>query len=407
MDRFDPFVKYSDIYGDVINWEKDPMNKPQNQNKYFFSDGKTYYEQICKMLKLMSVFKDAFNQIYDNEDEISSAWSNFVENLSATAIYGEEAGVELTWTDTSVNFAFTIPGGEDGVGIASITFNSDYTMTITLTNGQTYTSTSLRGPQGEQGIQGPQGEQGIQGPRGEDGTSFHILAIYPTLADLETAHPTGNIGDAYAVGTATSNVVYNWDIDHLEWKNIGSLKGPQGEQGIQGPQGEQGIQGPQGEQGIQGPTGPQGEQGPQGQTGPQGPQGNPGQGVPTSGTTGQALVKSSNNDYDTEWKTLMGVPSTYTPNHLAKINSSGQIEDSGVSIADLQLLVVEKSSFSSLPQTISNANITSDMVVINSVLSNPSAQTGNWTVTTSNGSLVISGSISGSTTLTLYLLEQR
>lgn len=332
MDRFDPFVKYSDIYGDVINWEKDPMNKPANQNKYFFSDGKTYYEQICKMLKLMSVFKDAFNQIYDNEDEISSAWANFVDNLSATAISGEEPGVELTWTETSVNFAFTIPGGKDGVGISSITFNSDYTMTINLTNGQSYTSQSLRGAQGQTGPQGPQGEQGVQGPRGENGSNFQIKGLYPTLSDLQTAHPTGSLGDAYAVGTATSNVVYNWDVDHLEWKNIGSLKGPQGEQGVQGPTGPQG---PQGEQGIQGPTGPQGEQGPQGQTGPQGPQGNPGQGVPTSGTTGQALVKSSNTDFDTEWKTLMGVPSTFIANHLAMFNSSGQIEDSGVLINEL------------------------------------------------------------------------
>lgn len=66
-------------------------------------------------------------------------------------------------------------------------------------------------------------------------------------------------------------------------------------------------------------------------------------------------------------------------------------------------LVLTSSSFSSLPQTITNANITSDMVVINSVLSNPSAQTGDWTVTTSDGSLTISGSISGTTTVTLYL----
>ena len=217
MDRFDPFVKYSDIYGDVINWEKDPMNKPHNQNKYFFSDGKTYYEQICKMLKLMSVFKDAFNQIYDNEDEISSAWENFVGNLSATAISGEEAGVELTWTDTSVNFAFTIPGGEDGVGISSITFNSDYTMTITLTNGQTYTSTSLRGPQGEPGVQGE------QGPQGEPGAGLEILDVYPTIQDLQTAHPTGEPGDAYQVGTAPNFTLYIWSASQSQWVPAGTL----------------------------------------------------------------------------------------------------------------------------------------------------------------------------------------
>ena len=38
-----------------------------------------------------------------------------------------------------------------------------------------------------------------------------------------------------------------------------------------------------------------------GQTGPQGPAG---QGVPTGGTTGKALVKKSDNNYDTEWQTI-------------------------------------------------------------------------------------------------------
>jgi len=68
-------------------------------------------------------------------------------------------------------------------------------------------------------------------------------------------------------------------------------------------------------------------------------------------------------------------------------------------------LTVTSSSFSSLPQTISDSNITSEHVVVNSVLSNPSAQTGDWTVTTSAGSLTISGTISGSTTITLYLMR--
>lgn len=72
-----------------------------------------------------------------------------------------------------------------------------------------------------------------------------------------------------------------------------------------------------------------------------------------------------------------------------------------------EVLVVTIASFSSLPQTISNANITDDMVVVNSILGTPSAQTSDWTVTTSDGSLTIAGSISGSTTLTLYLNKAR
>ena len=126
------------------------------------------------------------------------------------------------------------------------------------------------GPQGAQGIQGIQGPQGVKGEQGEDGTSFKIKAIYPTLTDLEVAHPTGNEGDAYAIGTETDNTIYIWDMDKGVWKNVGSLRGPQGPQGIQGIQGVQGEVGPQGPQGVQGEQGAQGIQGPQGLQGPQG-----------------------------------------------------------------------------------------------------------------------------------------
>ena len=214
MDRFDPFVKYADVYGDIINWEKDPMNKPQNQNKYFFSDGKTYYEQICKMLRLMSVFKEAFNQIYSNEDEISEAWENFVNNLSASVVEGSEPDVTLTWTDDSVNFEFTmVPGvpGEQGVGITSISFNSDYTMTITLSDGNSYTSMSLKG------------ETGPQGPQGETGSGLQILDVYATLADLQSAHPTGQPGDAYQVGSAGNYTLYIWSSSQSAWVPAGTL----------------------------------------------------------------------------------------------------------------------------------------------------------------------------------------
>ena len=72
---------------------------------------------------------------------------------------------------------------------------------------------------------------------------------------------------------------------------------------------------------------------------------------------------------------------------------------------DFLTLVVSSAAFSELPQTLANSNITPKHVVVNSVLSNPSAQTGDWTVTTSAGSVEISGSISGETAITLYLAE--
>lgn len=68
--------------------------------------------------------------------------------------------------------------------------------------------------------------------------------------------------------------------------------------------------------------------------------------------------------------------------------------------------VIEMAAFSSLPQTVTNASISEDHVCIKAELGTPSAQTGDWTVTTSNGSLTLSGSISGSTTAKLYLAIQ-
>lgn len=101
----------------------------------------------------------------------------------------------------------------------------------------------------------------------------------------------------------------------------------------------------------------------------------------------------------------LGTVSGTTSSDFFRVVTSGGASKN-VSAAEVKCLVLTSASFSSLPQTITNANITSSHVVINSVLSNPAAQTGDWTVTTSNGSLTIAGSISGSTTLTLYLLKQ-
>lgn len=67
------------------------------------------------------------------------------------------------------------------------------------------------------------------------------------------------------------------------------------------------------------------------------------------------------------------------------------------------IIKVEIASFSSLPKTIYHNAITSDHVVLRDEVGTPSAMTGEWEVNTYNGSLTISGSISGSTTLRLIL----
>lgn len=76
-------------------------------------------------------------------------------------------------------------------------------------------------------------------------------------------------------------------------------------------------------------------------------------------------------------------------------------------IAEMAVLVISIPEFSALPVTVQNSEITYDMVSVKEELSNPSAQTSDWTVGTVNGSVTVSGSINGTTSLTLYLSKSR
>nr|DAU02316.1 MAG TPA: BppU domain protein [Caudoviricetes sp.] len=205
--------------------------------------------------------------------------------------------------------------GETGNGIANAVLNDDYTLTLTFTDGTTYTTpTPIRGaigpagPQGSQGLtgetgatgaQGEQGEtgetgngiastvlnndytltitftdgteyttpsirgatgaQGKQGEKGETGSGFKVLGYYTTESALSAAVTNPAAGDAYGVGSADPYDIYIWDGVNSKWVNNGALQGAQGEQGIQGEQGVQGIQGPAGADGKDGVDGKDGK----------------------------------------------------------------------------------------------------------------------------------------------------
>lgn len=59
--------------------------------------------------------------------------------------------------------------------------------------------------------------------KGNDGKSFTILGVYPTLLDLQTAHPTGTVGDYWAVGDETMSDLYIWDSVTSSWKDVGQI----------------------------------------------------------------------------------------------------------------------------------------------------------------------------------------
>lgn len=235
----------------------------------------------------------------------------------------------------------------------------------------------IQGPQGETGPQGatgatgpagPTGPQGQKGDPGEDGKSFTIQDIYPTLATLKQAFPTGN-EYAYQV-TAEDDEIFIWSELATDWVSLGKLQGPQGPQGptgatgAQGPKGDTGAQGPKGVQGIQGekgeqgasgatgptgptgPEGPEGPQGPQGETGPQGeqgiqgPQGEAGESAYTAASKGG--YTGTETQFNSDLAKIGNKADKTVPaaaGNLAALDAAGNLSDSGKKVGDFQTKV--------------------------------------------------------------------
>ena len=109
-------------------------------------------------------------------ERLQSEWDSFGYTVTATAHPGLAPNVTVTGDLTNgLNFDFTLvkgdqgdegPQGDDGNGIASVSIDGNYQLTLNFTDGTSYTTPSLRGPQG---------------------AGLEVLDEYATLADLQTA----------------------------------------------------------------------------------------------------------------------------------------------------------------------------------------------------------------------------
>lgn len=201
-------------------------------------------------------------------------------NVNAQSRLGSVGNVSITGgtngqvlaTDGTGNLHWTTPqagpqGPTGAAGTAATitlgtvtTGNAGSNVLITNTGNSSAAVFNFTIPKGDHGDQGPEGPQGPKGDTGAQGVSVTLVGSVPTPADLPTP---GGAGEGYIV-TQTGNLWF-WNSIATEWDDIGPIVGPQGD------------------------TGPQGETGP---------------GVAPGGVTGQILVKSSDDDYDTAWQDL-------------------------------------------------------------------------------------------------------
>jgi hypothetical protein len=66
--------------------------------------------------------------------------------------------------------------GDTGNGISSTVLNANYTLTLTFTDGTSYTTPSIRGEKGEKGDKGDKGDTGAKGDKGDVGTTPDVSA---------------------------------------------------------------------------------------------------------------------------------------------------------------------------------------------------------------------------------------
>jgi hypothetical protein len=66
--------------------------------------------------------------------------------------------------------------GDTGNGISSAVLNANYTLTLTFTDGTSYTTPSIRGEKGEKGDKGDKGDTGAKGDKGDVGTTPDVSA---------------------------------------------------------------------------------------------------------------------------------------------------------------------------------------------------------------------------------------
>ena len=303
--------------------------------------------------------------------------------------------------------------------------------------------------QGPRGLTGPEGPEGPEGPQG---AGLEILDEYATLADLQTAHPTGSAGDAYLVGTGGSFTLYIWSTDQTAWVDGGALSSPSPYTSLPAMDGVassgSSLNYSRGDHvhpsdsskmnlDLLASAGELAVFDASGQVEGAGIASSDVQLIVGSAVNGNIASFDASGQVEdsgiatTEIATqtdLAGyqelVP-TAVVSDIAVFDGDGQVIDGAVSISDiatqtdlasyltitgseqLKCIEVVSSSFSTLPQTINDALITADHVVVNSILSHPEAQKTEWTVTTNSGSLTISGTISGSTSITLYLIKKR
>ena len=128
---------------EIIDFVHDPKFNPKNQQKYFFDDAMSYYQELCKISKQIVDFQEAFKSVYANEKEIADTAVSFeqlnealtsLKNYVDAEIISIETQLNAKLVDVEITGTGFIPGEayiEDGVKHIEINVSSEAGGTVT------------------------------------------------------------------------------------------------------------------------------------------------------------------------------------------------------------------------------------------------------------------------------------
>ena len=164
-------------------------------------------------------------------------WESFVEDVLAAADEVMEAVRTVPQAIDAALEEAKESGEFDGVGIASIRMNEDYTLTITLTDGNHYDTDPVRGPKGDKGDTGNGIATIAMNPD-------YTLTITYTNGQSVTTDPIrgekGDKGDKGDTGNGIASITLNADytltINYTDGTHITTdpIRGEKGDKGDKG-----------------------------------------------------------------------------------------------------------------------------------------------------------------------------
>ena len=206
------FLEASNKAVEEIVAEKDAFAEEANKSlEEIVTEKDAFVEETARALEQERAENDAF--VAETLKALDDATKHNISKIEKTGKEGFVDIFTITYLDGSTK-TFTVTNGKDGYTPQKGVDYFDGTSVTHEWNGTILKITSASGTS----------EADL---KGEQGAGLTLHGAYETEEALNTAHPTGNVGEAYTV----SGYLYVWSETNQKWINVGKIQGEPGKDG--------------------------------------------------------------------------------------------------------------------------------------------------------------------------------